>query len=183
MDDLLVLTLIAAFAVVTVLSLLFKWVARLTARRRERLRAEGYKLIHALNAYSAWIECQRELPFTARSLDELTSPEPLDLARRIKRDSFPSLHPDIVRLLKSHHRLIEYLWQQSLLRLSQGGGWTPHYDDPLYRELRAQQEDLIDEMVEKCRRLTGDTDRVWQRTGSDFAFSNNFGMSRPAGRA
>jgi hypothetical protein len=183
MDELLVTTLLAAAAAVAAVTVGIHVLRTLAERRAAVRKEQSYKMIHALNAYSAWIECQRELPFTARSLDELTSPEPLTRARQIKRDFFPSLHPNIVRLLKSHHRLIEYLWEQSLMRLSQGAAWTPAYDDPVYKQLRAQQEDLIDEMVEQCRRLVGDTDRAWQRTGSDFAFSNSFSLSRPTSRA
>jgi hypothetical protein len=92
--------------------------------------------------------------------------------REIKRDWFPSMHPQVLRLLKAHHRLVQYLWEQSLLRMSLGAGWVPPNEDPAYQQLRAEQEDLIDEMIETCRQITGDSSRTWQRTGSDFNFSN-----------
>jgi hypothetical protein len=184
MEDTLLSILLTALAVTAVGSALFHWARRLARKRVARLRTESYRFIHALKAYSAWIECQRDLPFTARSLDEMTSPEPLDQARAIKRDWFPDLHPQIVRLMRAHHRMIEYLWQQSLLRLSQGSGWCPASEDPVYQQLRSEQEDLIDEMIGACRQITGDADRDWQRTGSDFNFSNNFRISgEPVNRA
>ena len=119
MDDLLLLSAIAALGFMTVCALLLQWIRVVRRRRAKVRRSQGYRLIHALREYSAWIDNQRDLPFTARSLDELTSPEPLTLARQIKRDWFPSLAPDMVRLLQAHSRVIEYLWEQSLLRLTQ----------------------------------------------------------------
>ena len=92
----------------------------------------------------------------------------------------------MVRLLQAHSRVIEYLWQQNLLRLSQGSGWQPAYEDRQYQQLRGAQEDLIDDMIALCRELIGDASQPWRSTGSDFAFTNSsIGMSRPgpAGRA
>lgn len=153
-------------------------VQRVRVARRQRAkirRAQGYRLIHALRAYSAWIERQRDRPLTARSLDELTSPEPLTLAREIKQKWFPTLAQYMVPLLQAHSRMIEYLWEQSLLRLSQGSAWQPAHQDAHYQQLRGAQEDLIDEMIATCRELIGDSPQVWERTGSDFAFSNSVG--------
>jgi hypothetical protein len=178
-DDVLIASLVGAFSLVLAAGAVYRWMRHFSRVRAEHLRLQGYRLIHALKAYSAWIEYQRDLPFTARSLDELTSPEPLTQARRIKREYFPSLSQHMVRLLQTHSRVIEYLWQQNLLRLSQGSGWRPAYEDPQYQQLRGAQEDLIDEMIDICRELTGDARRPWQRTGSDFAFSNGLNASRP----
>ena len=154
--------------------------------RDRELRAQGYRLIHALREYSAWIDYQRDLPFTDRSLDELTSPEPLTHARRIKREFFPDLSQHMVRLLQAHSRVIEYLWQQNLVRLSQGSGWMPAYEDKQYQQLRGAQEELIDDMIELCRALIGDAGEPWRRTGSDFVFSNSsidMSGTGPASRA
>ena len=163
----------------------YRWARHLARERADRLRSHGYHLIHALRAYSAWIECQRDLPFTARSLDELTSPEPLTTARIIKRQCFPELSQHTVRLLQAHSRMIEYLWQQNLLRLSQGAAWRPAYEDTQYQQLRGAQEDLIDEMIDICRELIGDGRRPWRRTGSDFSFSTGLSISgnEPASQA
>jgi hypothetical protein len=179
MNELLYPSLIGAATLIAAATAVYRLIRHIGRVRAERLRAQGYKLIHALRAYSAWIEWQRDLPFTARSLDELTSPEPLTQARHIKREYFPELAQHMVRLLQAHSRVIEYLWQQNLLRLSQGSGWQPAYQDSQYQQLRGAQEDLIDEMIDICRQIIGDTSRPWQRTGSDFSFSNGLGISRP----
>jgi len=187
MNDLLIPTLIAALAMVGAGLVALHWVRRIRRARAEQRRAQGYGLIHALRAYSAWIEYQRDLPFTARSLDELTSPEPLTRAREIRREWFPTLSQHMVRLLQTHIRMIEYLWQQDLLRLNGGSAWRPAYLDPQYQRLRGAQEELMDEMIDLCGELIGDSDEGWDDTGSDFALgsSTSVGMPSqgPAGRA
>jgi hypothetical protein len=185
MNDLFLISAIAALGFMAMSAIALRWI-RVARRHRAKLRrAQGYRLIHALRAYSAWIERQRDLPFTARSLDELTSPGPLALAGQIKHQWFPSLARYMVPLLQAHSRVIEYLWEHSLLRLSQGAAWRPAHQDAQYQQLRGAQEELIDEMIAVCRELIGDTRQSWQRTGSDFAFSNSLGRPSqgPAGSA
>jgi hypothetical protein len=177
-DDALLAALIGALSLVLAAGGVYRWLRHLSRVRAEHLEQQGYRLIHALKEYSAWIEYQRDLPFTARSLDELTSPEPLTEARRIKREHFPTLGQHMVRLLQAHSRVIEYLWQQNLLRLSQGSGWRPAYEDPQYQQLRGAQEDLIGEMIDICREVIGDARRPWSETGSDFAFGNSRSVSQ-----
>jgi hypothetical protein len=177
MHDILIPSLIAAFSITVLVTAVYGWLRRLSQGHTEQRRLQGYRLIHSLQAYSAWIDYQRDLPFTALSLDELTSPEPLTQARHIKNIWFPMLSQHMVRLLQAHSRMIEYLWQQNLLRLTQGAAWQPAYEDRQYQQLRGAQEDLIDEMVHVCREQIGDTEVAWRRTGSDFVFSSSFGMT------
>jgi hypothetical protein len=185
-DDLLIPALTGALTFIAAGAAIYRWARHLSRVRARRLRAQGYRLIHALREYSAWIDYQRDVPFTARSLDELTSPEPLTQARHIKHDWFPELSQHMVRLLQAHSRVIEYMWGQNLLRLSQGSGWRPVYEDKQYQQLRGAQEELIDEMIALCREIIGDASQPWRSTGSDFSFSNSsLGVSGtgPAGRA
>jgi hypothetical protein len=181
MNDILLISGLAALGFMAMGAAVLQWLRVLERRHVQARRAQGYRLIHALRAYSAWIDCQRDLPFTDRSLDELTSPGPLTLARQIKSEWFPSLSQHMVPLLQAHSRMVEYLWEQSLLRLTQGSAWQPAYQDAQYQQLRGAQEDLIDELIASCRELIGDTTQVWQRTGSDFAFSSS--VSRSSGPA
>ncbi len=172
-DDLLLTFLIGAFSLAAATTAVYLWARQLGRVRAQELRAQGYRLIHALREYSAWIDYQHDLPITDRSLDELTSPGPLTQARRIKRECFPDLSQHMVRLLQAHSRVIEHLWQQNLVRLSQGSGWQPIHEDKQYQQLRGAQEDLIDDMIALCRELIGDAREPWHRTGSDFAFTNS----------
>jgi hypothetical protein len=185
-DNLLIPSLIGAFSLAAAAAAAYFWARHLSRVRTRQLRAQGYRLIHALQEYSAWIDYQRDLPFAAQSLDEITSPEPLTQACRIKREWFPGLSQHMVHLLQAHSRVIEYLWQQNLVRPSQGSGWQPAYEDKQYQQLRGAQEDLIDDMIALCRELIGDAREPWRRTGSDFAFTNSsldMSLPGPAGRA
>jgi hypothetical protein len=178
LHDLVFPSLVGALIVGAAGTALFSWTRHLSRLREQHLKAQGYRLIHALREYSAWIDYQRDLPFTARSLEELTSPAPLTRARQIKRDWFPDLSQHMVLLLQAHSRVIEYLWQQNLLRLSQASAWRPAHEDRQYQQLRGAQEDLIDDMIALCRELIGDACQPWRRTGSDFSFSSsNLGAS------
>src|SRR6266568_4952378 len=86
-------------------------VHRIARKRKEQLRAHGYELIFSLKSYSAWVDCQLDEPLMARDADELASPKPLSRARQIREAWFPALSHHMLRLLQSHSRLIEYLWQ------------------------------------------------------------------------
>jgi hypothetical protein len=163
--------LVAALVLATVV-----WARHSAQERREQLRSEGYELIFSLKSYSAWVDCQRDEPFLARHIEELASPGPLTRAREIKDASFPGSSHHMLRLLQAHSRLIEYLWQQSLLRQSQASGWQPLYRDPQYQQIRGAQEELIEEMIGMCQEIIGDRAREWRRTGTDF-FSSSVCMS------
>ncbi|MES3000581.1 MAG: hypothetical protein V4787_07805 [Pseudomonadota bacterium] len=176
MNDILFPAVTAALMLLAAFAGVVQWLKHSARVRTERLRAEGYRLIHALGAYSAWMDLQRDLPFTAKSLDELNSPAPLTRARQIKHQYFPELSSHMIRLLQAHSRVMEYLWQQNLMRLTQGAGWRPAREDAPYQQLRGAQEELIDEMVARCRELIGDAREQWRATGSDFSFSTGLAL-------
>ncbi len=163
-------TVVAILLVGALLLVVAAWARYLAHRRRQYLRSRGYELIAALKAYSAWVDCQRDESFIRKDSDELAVPEPLARALSIKA-AFPALSQHTLRLLQSHSRMVEYLWQQNLLRLSQAVGWRPAYQDPQYLQLRGAQEDLIQEMIGMCQEAIGDRVHEWRRTGTDFAFS------------
>ena len=146
-------------------------------RQRRLLRAQGLHLIYWLKAYSAWVDCQRDEPFLARDVDELALPEPLARALALKDAAFPDLSQHMVRLLQAHSRLIEYLWQHNLLRISLATGWQAAHEDSRYQQIRGAQEDLIEEMIALCQERIGESTREWKRTSSDFAFSSSLGLS------
>ena len=176
MDDPFYLSLLVALGVVVVIAIVFRWVRYTVQRRKDLLRAHGYRLIHCLNAYSAWVDYQRDDALLDQSTDELTSPEPLAQALAIKEAAFPSLGQHMLRLLQAHSRLMEYLWQHNLLRLSQATGWVPAYQDPQYQQIRGAQEDLIEEVIAIVHEIIGETEQNWRRTGTDFSFSSSITM-------
>lgn len=145
-------------------------VVRLVRRRRQRRREQGWRLVHELKAYAAWIESLRGEPFTSASPEELTSAQPLRNARAIVQKHFPQLGQAVLRLLRADSQLMRYLWQQKLLRLSDPGAWVPPQRDPAYQQLRDMQDDLIDEIIAGCQELNGDRARPWRATEMDSEF-------------
>jgi len=159
----LVPVIVAAVAVVHAL-------VRLVRRRRQRRREQGWRLVHELKAYAAWIESLGGEPFASTSPEELTSAQPLRNARAIVHRHFPPLGQAVLRLLRADNQLMRYLWEQKLLRLSDPAAWVAPERDPAYRQLRDTQDDLIDEIIAGCQELTGDRARPWRGTEMDSDF-------------
>lgn len=151
------------------------WRAR---RRTLKRRMAGYVLLDCLKAYSAWMDYQREELFQTRNPEDLGTPEPLMRACEIKDEWFPQLAPQMVRLLHSHRQMMEYLWEQRILRMSHASARASILADPRYQQLRDLQDATMDGLFVRCRQLIGDSGRKWRPTRSDFAFSS--GLSIPS---
>jgi hypothetical protein len=163
-------------AVLTAAALLL-WV-RSRARREQRdLREAGWRLIHELKAYSAWIELLRGEPFTTLEPEQLTAAQALRNARSITQSTFPELSQAMLRLLQADSRLMGYLWEQKLLRLADPAAWVPHERDRAYWELRDAQEDLIEEIIVRCQVLIGEHNRTWRATDMNSEFFSTRGLS------
>jgi hypothetical protein len=166
-----------ALAVVFVL-----WRLRVAfVRRQARRRAAGYQLMDCLKAYSVWIDWHRDEPLVNAKPDTLTVPPPLEQAVRIKDGDFPELAPLMLKLLQTHRELMQYLWEQNILRMSHAAAHPPHYGDPRYHQLRDVQDAALDSLFLRCRQLIGDNESEWRRTRSDFSFSGDLNLpSRPS---
>lgn len=166
----------AALAVAFVL-----WRLRVAfARRVARRRAAGYQLMDCLKAYTVWIDWHRDEPLMNAKPDALTVPPPLEQAVRIKDADFPELSPLMLKLLHTHRELMQYLWEQNILRMTHAA-LAPHYADPRYHQLRDTQDAALDSLFLRCRQLIGDDTSEWKRTHSDFSFSGDLNLpSRPS---
>ena len=166
-------------AVVTVLAAaaLLVWVRGRARREHRELLAAGWRLIHELKAYSAWIELLRGEPFTTMEPEQLTAAQALRNARSITQATFPELSQAMLRLLQADSRLMGYLWEQKLLRLADPAAWVPHERDRAYWELRDTQEDLIEEMIVRCQVLMGEHNRSWRATDLNSEFFSTQGLS------
>lgn len=154
---------------------------RLRARmlkRAARRRAAGYQLMDCLKAYTAWIDWHRDEPLLHRDPENLGIPAALAQAVQVKDQHFPELSKLMVQLLQSHRELMQYLWEQNILRVSGGRPNRPHYADPRYHQLRDMQDAALDSLFLRCRELIGETEVEWKRTRSDFTFSSQ--MSQPS---
>lgn len=167
----------AALAVAFVL-----WRLRVAfTRRQARRRAAGYQLMDCLKAYTVWIDWHRDEPLMHAKPDALTVPPPLEQAVRIKEEDFPELSPLMLKLLHTHRELMQYLWEQNILRMTHAATLAPHYADPRYHQLRDTQDAALDSLFLRCRQLIGDDESEWKRTRSDFSFSGDLNVpSRPS---
>ncbi len=178
--DLLFQLSLAALAVVAA-ALLWRLYTR-AVQKAARRRAAGYQLIDCLKAYTAWIDWHREEPLHRQHPEDLGLPPPLAQAVQIKDQYFPQLTPLMLQLLQSHRALMQYLWEENILRLTHSMPRRPHYADPLYHQLRDRQDAALDSLFLQCRQLIGDGEVAWTRTHSDFTFSSgmNHMPSRPS---
>jgi hypothetical protein len=171
------LSVAAALAVIVVL-----WRMRARAlRRTAKRRAAGYQMIDCLKAYTAWIDWHRDEPLLHQNPEELSVPAALAQAVQIKDEHFPQLGPLMLQLLQSHRELMQYLWEENILRMTHSAARRPHYADPRYHQLRDTQDAALDSLFMRCRQLIGDDGSEWKRTRSDFSFSGDLNLpSRPS---
>jgi hypothetical protein len=160
---------LAAFVVLA----LWRWRLR-AVRRAARRRQAGYRLMDCLKAYTAWIDWHRDEPLLHQDPETLAIPAALAQAVQIKDEHFPQLAPLMLRLLQAHRELMQYLWEENILRMS-GGAQRPYYADPRYHQLRDAQDATLDSLFLRCREAIGDSGTPWRRTRSDFSFSSNLG--------
>ena len=150
------------------------------ARRAAKRRAAGYRLMDCLKAYTAWIDWHRDEPLLHRDPESLSIPAALAQAVQLKDEHFPELAKLMVQLLQTHRELMQYLWEENILRMTHSGHQRPYYADPRYHQLRDTQDAALDSLFLRCRELIGDANSEWRHTRSDFSFSSETGMSTPA---
>lgn len=160
---------------------IYRWVSWKGRQQWRQRRSQGYRLIHALNSYSAWLDLLRCEALTDQVQDQLAWPEAPLRAREIIRLSFPALSAPLIQLLEGDSRLMGSMWQQELRRLTQPADLSVSAGDPDYQQLRDDQEMLIQEMISLCRAIIGDSVQTWRRTDEEFDFSGSSGLTRTAG--
>ena len=161
--------------------LAYRWVFRRSRRELRQRRSQGYRLIYALNSYSAWLDFLRSEALLDQVQDQLAWPEALLRAREIVRQSFPALSSQLLQLLEGDSRLMGLMWQQELRRLTEPAELFVSAREPDYQQLREDQEMLIQDMISRCREVIGDSVQGWRRTDEEFDFSGGSGFTKPAG--
>ncbi len=151
---------------------------RRAVRRALHRRTAGYQLMDCLKAYSAWVDWHRDEPLLHQNPEDLTLPAALAQACVLKDHWLPELSPLMVQLLYSHRELMQFFWEENILRMAQSSQ-RPYYADPRYHALRDRQDAALDSLFARCRGLIGDTEEAWHRTGSDFTFSSGLGLPSP----
>ncbi|MBK6009423.1 hypothetical protein JJB11_25270 [Ramlibacter ginsenosidimutans] len=146
-------------------------------KRAARRRAAGYRLMDYLKAYTAWVDWHRDEPLLHRDPD-IDIPAALAQAVQVKDEHFPELSRCMLQLLQTHRELMQYLWEENILRMSHAGQQRPYYADPRYHQLRDTQDAALDTLFLRCRELIGEEHGKWRDTRSDFSFSS--GMETPS---
>lgn len=142
------LWLLAALIVIAIIS---ATIAR-SLRQRAVRRLKAVELLDALERYSEWVASQRRSPFFQGEGED--SAVPLADARHIKQGWFPELADDMVEILIVHNRLVDFLWNQQLLRLKDPEGWLESDHDSRFLELWRQHRYTIEGVQIKMRSLT-----------------------------
>jgi hypothetical protein len=178
-SDLMFPLLLVAAALAGALAL-WRLHARLV-KRMARRRQAGYQLMDSLKAYTVWIDWHRDEPQLHLDPATLTIPAALARAVEIKDQHFPELSRLMAQLLHTHSALMQYLWEENILRMTEAEQRRPHYADPRYHQLRDTQDAALDSLFANCRELIGDSESGWHRTRSDFSFSSGTsGSSQPS---
>jgi hypothetical protein len=141
------LWLVAALIAIAVVS---ATIAR-SLRMREVRRLKALELLDALGRYSEWVAAQRRAAFFQGEGEEAATP--LEEARHIKQGWFPELAGDMVEILVVHNRLVDFLWNQQLLRLKDPEGWLESDHDTRFLELWRQHRYAIEGVQIKLRSL------------------------------
>lgn len=120
-------------------------------RLREVRRLKALELLDALDRYSEWVAAQRRATFFQGEGDDAETP--LEEARHIKQGWFPELAGDLVEILIVHSRLVDFLWNQQLLRLKDPERWLESDHDSRFLELWRQHRYAIEGVQIKLRSL------------------------------
>lgn len=120
-------------------------------RLREVRRQKALVLLDALGRYSEWVAAQRRAAFFEGEGEDASAP--LEEARRIKQGWFPELAGDMVEILVVHNRLVDFLWNQQLLRFRDPEAWLESDHDTRFLELWRQHRDALETVQMKLRSL------------------------------
>lgn len=118
-------------------------------RLREVRRLKALELLAALDRYSQWVAAQRCASFFQGEGEHADTP--LEEARQIERGWFPELAGDMVEILIVHNRLLDFLWNQQLLRLQDPERWLESDHDSRFLELWRQHRHAIEGVRLKLR--------------------------------
>jgi hypothetical protein len=120
-------------------------------RLREVRRLKALELLDALDRYSEWVAAQRRATFFQGEGEDAETP--LEEARHIKQGWFPELADDLVEILIVHSRLVDFLWNQQLLRLKDPERWLESDHDSRFLELWRQHRYAVEGVQIKLRSL------------------------------
>jgi hypothetical protein len=142
--------------------------AGITRHLRLRLlrRLKAVQVLDALARYSDWVAAQGRTPFFQG--DARQEDSPLQQVRAIRKQWFPELSNETAEIFAVHARLIDFLWTQQMLRVSDPEAWLESDYDRQFMDLWRLHVLALNETVEKLRLVAGVAD-LGQATGETFA--------------
>jgi hypothetical protein len=157
-----VLWLAGGLAIIAVIS------AGITRHLRLRLlrRLKAVQVLDALGRYSEWVAAQGRTPFFQG--DARQEDSPLQQVRAIRKQWFPELSDETAEIFAVHARLIDFLWTQQMLRVSDPEAWLESDYDRQFMDLWRLHVRAVNETVEKLRQVAGVAD-FGQAPGETFA--------------
>ena len=120
-------------------------------RLREVRRQKAVQMLDALARYSDWGAAQRRAASFEGEGQDAT--EALEEAHHIKQGWFPELAEDMVEILIVHNRLVDFLWNQQVLRFKDPERWLESDHDTRFLELWRQHRYAIEGVQIKLRSL------------------------------
>jgi hypothetical protein len=117
-------------------------------------RATAEQALDALARYSEWLALQRRTALFQG--DRAAGSSPLAEVRRAQQASFPELAAALVPLLEVHARILDFLWQQQLLRTRDPEAWLESDHDARFMALWADQRLAVHGLAERLRRAAGE---------------------------
>ncbi len=176
--------LCSLLAAAAILAAAITWLRQRARARQQRLRGEGWRLIHEVKAYGAWLESLRGEWAAVAESDEAAwaAAQALRTATAMTQRHFPALGKAVDRLVQGDSRLVALLWQGQIVRADEAAGRVPDQCAPGYQELLEDQLDLVEELIARCQVLIGDRDAVWQGTDMDPDFAAGFSLGATSTR-
>jgi hypothetical protein len=125
-------------------------------RLRALRRLKAPQLLDALARYSGWAAAQRHaMLFQA---DAWGGDEALAQVRGLQRQWFAPLAREAAQLLDTHTRLVEFLWTQQVLRLSDAEAWLLSDPDAKFMALWQPHHEAVRALGDKLQQLAGVAD-------------------------
>jgi hypothetical protein len=132
--------------------------AGITRYLRLRLlrRLKATQMLDALARYSEWVAVQGRTPFFQGDAREEDSP--LQEVRTIRQQWFPELSNEAAEIFAVHARLIDFLWTQQMLRVSDPEAWLESDYDRQFTDLWRLHLRVVNAIAEKLTVVAGVSD-------------------------
>lgn len=140
--------LAAGLAIIAIASAAIARRLRLRLLRREK----AMQLLDSLATYTEWIAMQGRAAYFQGAADV---DSPLQSMRNIQFEWFPELSEETTRVFEWHARLIDFLWAQQMLRLSDGEAWLESDHDERFLQLWRAHREAVEAMAETLTEISG----------------------------